>query len=75
MLKKGVRAISQRHGIDQNSRTSEYLLRQISNMAKTAIVITTCIKVRILTKEARYIAEIASRCFPELGYNEIFGSG
>ena len=46
----------------------EHLLRQILEYGENGHQEHNLHKVRILTKETRYIAEIANKCFPELGY-------
>lgn len=50
----------------------EHLLRQVLEYGVNGHQEDNLHKVRILTKETRYIAEIAQKCFPELGYNDLF---
>ncbi|GAK55411.1 CHAD domain containing protein [Candidatus Vecturithrix granuli] len=49
----------------------EHLLRQILEYGENGHQENNLHKVRILTKETRYIAEIANKCFPELGYGNL----
>ena len=49
-----------------------HLLQQILTYSQDGYEDKNLHKVRILTKETRYIAEIARQCFPEPGYDEQF---
>lgn len=70
-VKKALEPLARDMVLTKIQERLEYLLRQILKYGENGHQDHNLHKVRILTKEARYIAEIASTCFPELGYTEL----